>query len=259
MDYSIYNTVKTLKQAAQPRQAYHFDQGQDWWNVRWHGGACDAITIDWIRRRFVGKKNLGAQKYQTGWIWNSNDRSKLGAKHVLLSRLFREEREKSLRNLNAFQRMEGAWARDAYRNFVQRFHQDAARAARKLAKDEAADESGFERMEMSCPGFAGDLLLQPARVEAVKALVRGEGLDPENRPAAWGVMLTLFPQGKNGDGSGHAVGIFRSAAALAFFDPNHGEYDFTGLEDDLVSFVVSLWRANYGTYSFLIPYYFVLR
>ncbi|WP_158501513.1 YopT-type cysteine protease domain-containing protein [Vitiosangium sp. GDMCC 1.1324] len=259
MDYSKYTSTKTLLAAALPVRSFFFDQGKDWVNVRWHGGVCDAATLDWVRRKAFNKRSLGSKKYETGWIWNGEDRRKLGAKHVLLSQIFREEvtaavkKAPKLGGLMFGQSGAAKAQTEAYQGFVARFHGNAARKERKAKKGIVQLESGFEKMTMVSPGSADGMATRDAREGVVGALLDTKEHPAEvNGQAWWGLMIALLP---SEDGSGHAVGLFQRDGSYCFFDPNHGEYDFGKDAASLVSFVSSLWCVAYDEYATIIPRY----
>lgn len=256
MNYTLYPKLSVLKGAAQPRCSYSFDQAQDWY-IWWYGGACDGVSLDWLRRKFLGKRLFGDNKYATSTIlWNKASRQALGQKHILMSKLFRREWEAAYTQANPMTRTmtPEPWSALAYANFVRAFHEDEGRVARKAAKDEPADTSGFERLSLECKGMISGQTEKTGRLEVLEEVFK---LGEAAKATSWGILFKLHPQQAD---SGHAVALHvdGTRGTYDFFDPNVGEYSFADKES-VVTFFVAIWALKYGTYDTLIPCLVTLR
>jgi hypothetical protein len=250
-DFSKCKSVSEILELAKNQRAFHFDQGQDWWNIQWSGsGACDVIALDWIRRKLLGKRSLGDKKYETGYFWNGPGRQKLGRKHVLLHRLFQDAKVEALQEapVSLLSGRKEIDVQNAFNKVAKKYNEDSDRQKRKLAKGEGAKLSGFERLLASSPGAVDHMDDAKKRADSIGYLLNEK---PSGSTVRWGVLLHLTRQ----SGTGHELAMYRQAAegSWAFFDPNYGEFNFLDVSNEIGSFVSSFWNLRYPELTNLMP------
>lgn len=225
--------MNSLINQAKSHLVYEFDQGHDWWNVRWVGGACDAISFDWIRRKALGKKNFDDKKFQAGWIYNARGRRDIGYTHAAFHNIFNSEKEMALKNRSPLS-MEQTWAPKAWANTIEEFN-----------KHPYGKSKGFDQLSVSVPGLATALNNREQRREAINAVFSDAGTS----------MAAALNFTRDGKGSGHMIAVYYADPSVCYcFDPNVGEFKLA--TDQAKSFVTALWQLKYVDMTGMYPFYF---
>jgi hypothetical protein len=235
-------------------------------------GICEGLGIDWLRRKFNGKRNfITDKKYQPenkdNWGWGKNNSSlpKLEKKQKRIHERYSHFRTKN----DPLMRLNIDSEPDPWFDPVQRFAKEYNMNRKKEVFDWnelgfVKKKSGFENMRYfdlkslivstdenfretsknAIKQYAKDILTAVKENKIFDYADNDEGklVESEKSQDIFGIMFYFHGNGN------HTTAYFRNISSVSkheYFDPNAGEFIFNK-KDDFCTFLGDWWESAYS-------------